>query len=260
MNGHEENGHLELEVTDFGPITEASLDLRPLTVFIGPSNTGKSYLAILIYALHRFISATYDQRSLYYRVGRTSGLSRRIKRIFSDNDEEMEKIIQLARILADDSGKFKASKFSMPQSITELLLISMRSWSRPLSDEIRRCFGLGDFQELRRKGSAVDPRVVIRSKIADSRQPEEQVFTLSQEPTLQAAIPSESLTPLLESTRTKDRDALFLQHLLTEINDRKPSKKLQYLVISSFIELTIKLLTQQLFDPLDSPGGCPTRC
>ena len=44
---------IELEVKDFGPILEASLDLRPLTVFIGPSNTGKSWLATLIYALHR---------------------------------------------------------------------------------------------------------------------------------------------------------------------------------------------------------------
>ena len=45
---------LELEVANFGPIARAKIDLRPLTVFVGPSNTGKSYLAILIYALHRF--------------------------------------------------------------------------------------------------------------------------------------------------------------------------------------------------------------
>ena len=43
-------GNLELEVTDFGPIAEAKVELRPLTVFIGPSNTGKSWLAMLIYA------------------------------------------------------------------------------------------------------------------------------------------------------------------------------------------------------------------
>ena len=41
---------LELDVTNFGPIIKATVDLRPLTVFVGPSNTGKSYLAILIYA------------------------------------------------------------------------------------------------------------------------------------------------------------------------------------------------------------------
>ena len=45
---------MELKVSNFGPIVRAKIDLRPLTVFVGPSNTGKSYLAILIYALHRF--------------------------------------------------------------------------------------------------------------------------------------------------------------------------------------------------------------
>ena len=47
---------LELEVSDFGPIVNAKIDLRPLTVFVGPSNTGKSYLAILIYALHVYFT------------------------------------------------------------------------------------------------------------------------------------------------------------------------------------------------------------
>lgn len=46
-------GEYRLDVEDFGPIGKASVDLRPLTVFIGPSNTGKSYLAILVYALHQ---------------------------------------------------------------------------------------------------------------------------------------------------------------------------------------------------------------
>lgn len=44
---------VELEVSDFGPIVNAKVELRPLTVFVGPSNTGKSYLAMLVYALHQ---------------------------------------------------------------------------------------------------------------------------------------------------------------------------------------------------------------
>ena len=42
-----------IEVRDFGPLTHAAIDLRPLTVFVGPSNAGKTYLATLISALHR---------------------------------------------------------------------------------------------------------------------------------------------------------------------------------------------------------------
>ncbi|MCY3660922.1 MAG: hypothetical protein OXG36_18110 [Caldilineaceae bacterium] len=47
---------IRLEASNYGPIVDAKVDLRPLTVFVGPSNTGKSYLAILVYALHRIFS------------------------------------------------------------------------------------------------------------------------------------------------------------------------------------------------------------
>lgn len=44
---------VRVEVTNFGPIESGAVDMRPLTVFVGPSNTGKTYFATLIYALHR---------------------------------------------------------------------------------------------------------------------------------------------------------------------------------------------------------------
>ena len=56
MSGSHEQDRIELEVKDFGPIIEAKIDLRPLTVFVGPSNIGKPCLATLIYALHRCFS------------------------------------------------------------------------------------------------------------------------------------------------------------------------------------------------------------
>ena len=51
-------GDYRIEVTDFGPIEHAEIDVRPLTVFAGPSNTGKSYLAMLVYALHRLFGSS----------------------------------------------------------------------------------------------------------------------------------------------------------------------------------------------------------
>ena len=49
--------HPDIRITakKFGPIDSAAIDLRPLTIFVGPSNTGKTYLAILIYALHKVL-------------------------------------------------------------------------------------------------------------------------------------------------------------------------------------------------------------
>ena len=42
-----------LSLRDFGPIANADLEIRPMTVLVGPSNTGKSYVTKLIYALHQ---------------------------------------------------------------------------------------------------------------------------------------------------------------------------------------------------------------
>jgi hypothetical protein len=41
---------------NFGPIAEGEMELKPLTVFIGPNNSGKSYAALLLYALARVLS------------------------------------------------------------------------------------------------------------------------------------------------------------------------------------------------------------
>ena len=46
-------GVTNVRVKDFGPIAEASVDLKPLTVFMGPNNSGKSYLALATYCLFR---------------------------------------------------------------------------------------------------------------------------------------------------------------------------------------------------------------
>lgn len=43
----------QIMVQHFGPIEKAEITLRPLTIFVGESNTGKTYLSTLIFALHR---------------------------------------------------------------------------------------------------------------------------------------------------------------------------------------------------------------
>ena len=40
-------------MSDFGPIASGSIDLRPLNIFVGPNNSGKTYLATLLYALSK---------------------------------------------------------------------------------------------------------------------------------------------------------------------------------------------------------------
>ena len=50
---------LKISVKDFGPIIEGTVDLKPLTLFVGPSNAGKSYLAMLVYSLMQSSEASF---------------------------------------------------------------------------------------------------------------------------------------------------------------------------------------------------------
>ena len=69
---HEEPLHgpnLILDVENFGPIAEAkNIEFRPMTVFVGPSNTGKSYLAMLLHAILK-ATALETRESQYWRFG-----------------------------------------------------------------------------------------------------------------------------------------------------------------------------------------------
>ena len=77
MEKHGTGSH-RLEVANFGPVSKAELELRPLTVFAGPSNAGKSCIAKLVYALHGYFSRHPIART---RTHRLSDFNREARRI-----------------------------------------------------------------------------------------------------------------------------------------------------------------------------------
>ena len=140
-------GDYRLDVTDFGPIAKASVDLRPLTVFIGPSNTGKSYLAILMYALHQCFGRPDIPP---YR----GGLPRRggwPTYLFS---EAVRPRVSIRRSLKDWLSKVVWQEDSLPALPTDVAthirssLEQARGLERSLEQEIRRCFGVDRVGEL----------------------------------------------------------------------------------------------------------------
>lgn len=99
---------LELSVRNFGPIAEADIELRPLSVFVGPSNTGKSYLATLIYALHQFFGGYAAQHfrraSMVTDNARTPQLPP--KEVFQSKSEVIDFLRWVTSLPAHDSGSF----------------------------------------------------------------------------------------------------------------------------------------------------------
>ena len=156
---------LELEVTNFGPIAEAKIDLRPLTVFVGPSNTGKSYLAILVYALHRFFGNSWQ-------------LSGILDSSFEDREFSKKLSGKMLRYLGewtdmnlmDREKPFGPDGMAVPDSIADLIrpaLAEFDSLGASLGSEINRCFGIAEAKELIRKGSKNGASVVIRRHLPD---------------------------------------------------------------------------------------------
>lgn len=160
---------LQLTVSNFGPIAKAEIDLRPLTVFVGPSNTGKSYLAILIYALHRFFDGyTGIRHSTFRRMSRILHSEANERPPFDDNN-----IRRLAEWIRDVFGQVDAES---PSDSSPLLLPDfIASMLRPLFNdldnfipdiaaEIERSFGIEDPAKLIRHGNRDGAKISLRFK------------------------------------------------------------------------------------------------
>ena len=46
-----ENFELNIDLKDFGQISKGNIALKPLTIFIGSNNSGKSYASMLIHSI-----------------------------------------------------------------------------------------------------------------------------------------------------------------------------------------------------------------
>ncbi len=161
---------LEIEVKDFGPIVEAQVDLRPLTVFVGPSNTGKSYLAILIYALHRAFGVEAGGFSEWYRryyADYTVPLGHAAEKL---PEEAFEDLVEwVGETIASGMETRSRKEIFLPDFFADLLCsgfneFGIYSW---VSDEIRRCFGTAEIGRLIRNGSKAGARVVLRKPVSN---------------------------------------------------------------------------------------------
>ena len=53
---------MKIKFSNLGSIQETELDLRPLTVIIGPNNSNKTYIAYSIYGLWQRVARKYTHQ------------------------------------------------------------------------------------------------------------------------------------------------------------------------------------------------------
>lgn len=182
MGAAENESKLKLQVQDFGPIVKADIDLRPLTLFVGASNTGKSYLAVLIYALQRlrdFQSVRFARR----RPLRSRFSEKDFLKVPSGAHEELVAWIRAAE--TPDSA-VDLTQDPLPPSTASLIRSMFNATSKDFSGlaeyELSRCFGVAGTDQLVRHSCRNASKIVLQQFVAadqESEEPFQHAFSLA---------------------------------------------------------------------------------
>ena len=162
---------VRISATDFGPIASGTIDLRPLTVFVGPSNTGKTYFAILIYALHRILDGFPRLPVMHpyrYHFGEAIQYG---KRIGTDVDMQEEELHDVLEKLETEERSF--TFFDLPQGVRDAMQAVLNNpelLASFLRTELGRCFGLESISDLVRL-TGVPNGMKVSLDVSQSNQP-----------------------------------------------------------------------------------------
>lgn len=129
---------MKIEMEDFGPISSGKVTLKPLTVFIGPNNSGKSYAAMLIHSLFEsYTVASTRWEIVLYHI---------------DVDEFTQLMNQ--RFAAFKQSQQEKELDSLGQSVEIMTKVALTAlYHGVLSDEITRSFAC-PLDELIRMGKS----------------------------------------------------------------------------------------------------------
>lgn len=129
--------NVEISAKNFGPIAEATINLHPLTVFVGPSNTGKTYFSTLIYVLDGVFTGHSKFPGRFKRLG-----------IPGFNDLLNQNWNAIRSILKKLNTSNQSIKFSdLPPEIRASLESDLKD-PESTANELKRCFDLNSITEL----------------------------------------------------------------------------------------------------------------
>ena len=139
---------VRVEVRNFGPVESGAVDMRPLTVFVGPSNTGKTYFAILIYALHRVLGGflRIPVMGWFYHGHRLISESGKPRSMDFSTKKKLKTLLDK---MNDDDRNIRISDF--PEMVRDVIRSSLEHpelLPNDVKNEIVRCFDVESLSDL----------------------------------------------------------------------------------------------------------------
>ena len=162
----QQHPNVEIAVRNFGPIAEATIDLCPLTVFIGPSNTGKTYFSTLIYALHNVFDG-FSGFPTPFLQDLLAEIAYELRHEPSAIPREVEKeIIAIFKKLNTKGSTFKFS--DLPQQVRNDIQASLND-SQILRDELVSCLDINPM-DMRKSVGGIRNEMAISLEISEENQ------------------------------------------------------------------------------------------
>ena len=160
--------NIHINVKNFGPIEKAEIDLRPLTIFVGESNTGKTYLAALIYALHKHFGGIPQFPWANFVSSYFSFLYRSRDRYPQSQREALEQ--EVLKVLEKLNTPKRPFTFSdLPQQISTQSE-SMLTDQEDFPDELKRCFDFESVSKLIRFTGSRNNEMKVSLSVRDEDQ------------------------------------------------------------------------------------------
>lgn len=156
-----QNHKIHIAVENFGPIEKAEIDLRPLSVFVGESNTGKTYLASLIYALFHTFEG-FAQVPLPHSIITLLKQSR-----FRSQNEQDKETLETLNKLNTLGRTFKYSDF--PKWLCTHINYYLND-SEYIGNELKRCFNLNSVSDLIRFTAGKGNEMKVSLKVCEEKQ------------------------------------------------------------------------------------------
>ena len=133
-----------ISIRDLGPIGRADLELKPLTIFVGPNNSGKSYAALTVYSLVRSMGEPDPFTGAFF-----SRRYRNFHRFFDQTAPELDAVKKVLRRPTVDVESVFSGQVDfqvMPDELQDLVRGESKILTDPLAEriayEFERCFGV----------------------------------------------------------------------------------------------------------------------